>query len=363
MKLKPLFFSVIFLTAIAIVANNRKQSQSEEKSLHEAEGKPLISRSTLEITTQILLSDKGQQKPTVLEKVNNTWVLPHYHGLPVDFEKLQSFTKELTDRKIQRLVTKNSDRIKGLGFGQKRIEFLAAEKEPIISLSFGKKGQSSGEFVQFNDEPIAFLSTETFLLKTSQTEWADSKVLRFAEKDVRSITLEASDGNKITLHRVNEVAPFQSEGIPNDKEIDQSKVNSLITNFLNAEFNKIVPSGSSDALGAKASPTVVTFTCVDKSTYTASLGKRAAITVETRPTPLIGPTQETAVIPSVGLSSPGPVFIFYTSNQQNFIWKEIQKNIDFSYSDFLFDSLPKNLDALFQPKPISESAEGKDEVQ
>src|SRR5688572_10967118 len=108
MKIKTLIVTVLALAVLSIgvyFARRPGPPPSGDARLNQ----PLVDAATIEKTAKVRITDAG--KTVELIRTDGTWRVPSYHDLPADFSKLSSLVGNLTDAKLQRLVTSNPERL------------------------------------------------------------------------------------------------------------------------------------------------------------------------------------------------------------------------------------------------------------
>src|SRR4051794_36058059 len=141
MKLRTLLITVAVLAVLAIgvfVARRPGPPPTSDPRLNQ----PLVDRATVEKAAKLTISDQG--KTVTLARQGDTWRDVSYYDLPADFSKLSGFIGNLTDAKLDRLVTSRPDRIARLEFKDTKIELLDAADKPLWSVMLGKNPEIGG---------------------------------------------------------------------------------------------------------------------------------------------------------------------------------------------------------------------------
>src|SRR4051812_18304429 len=121
MKLKTLIVSIVVLAALAVVVYIARRP-APPTTTDPRINQPLVDRATVEKAAKLRISDAG--KTVEITQANGAWRVPSYYDMPADFSKLSAFIGNLTDAKLQRLVTERPDRIARLEFKDTKIELL-----------------------------------------------------------------------------------------------------------------------------------------------------------------------------------------------------------------------------------------------
>src|SRR5438046_982930 len=139
MKLKTLIVSIVVLAALAVVAYVA-QRPAVPASTDPRINQPLVERATVEKAAKLRISDAG--KTVEVNQANGAWRVPSYYDMPADFSKLSGFIGNLTDAKIQRIVTTNPERLARLEFKDTKIQLLDSVDKPVWSVTLGKNAES-----------------------------------------------------------------------------------------------------------------------------------------------------------------------------------------------------------------------------
>src|SRR4051812_4607572 len=73
-------------------------------------GQPIVDHTVVEKSARVRITDQGKTV-ALARQADGTWHVTSYFDLPADFSKLSGFIGNLTDAKIERLVTSRPDRI------------------------------------------------------------------------------------------------------------------------------------------------------------------------------------------------------------------------------------------------------------
>ncbi|MGH7956390.1 MAG: DUF4340 domain-containing protein, partial [Opitutaceae bacterium] len=193
MKLKTLVVTVLVLAALSLgvyIARRPEAPKSSDPRLNQ----PLVDRALIEKTQKLRLSDAGKTVELVRQQ-DGTWRVPSYHDLPIDFNKLSGFVGNLTDAKLQRLVTSSPDLVARLEFKDTKIELLDAADKVLVSLVLGKNAEvGGGRYVRFGDEPKAYLTNLSAWLDTEAKNWANAELINIKPEDVAKVEIPSAEG-------------------------------------------------------------------------------------------------------------------------------------------------------------------------
>src|SRR3954471_15029977 len=158
MKLKTLIVTVLVLAVLSIgvyIANRPGPKVTGDPKVDQ----PLVDRATVEKSSKLKISDAGKTVE-LTRQGDGTWHVTSYYDLPADFTKLSGFIANLTDAKLERLVTSNPEKINRLEFKDTKIELMDANDKELWSVTLGKSPElGSGRYVRFGSEQKAYLAT------------------------------------------------------------------------------------------------------------------------------------------------------------------------------------------------------------
>ncbi len=361
MRLKTLLITVAtlaVLSAIAFFVRRPAPPPSADPRLNQ----PLVDQSTIEKAAKLRLSDAGKSI-TLTRQSDGTWRVADYFDFPADFQKLSSFVGNLTDAKLQRLVTSNPDRIARLEFKDTKIELLDASDKTLFSVTLGKTAETGGgRFVRFGEEPKAFLSNLSAWLDTTAKNWADSTLIRLKPEDIAKI--ELSDPTDLTFTRDTKDAAWTSPQTPESKTPDTAKLSSLLTSLTSLRFSDTTALDDPKLAEAKPHSRTVKLTTFDNKTLTFTFARKPE---EKKPTPAPAekPAEQTNSEPGTPNSEPasetipaGPVFVSLSHSDPAAPINELSAKRAFQIYDYTYTSLPQKTEDLFTaapPPPASET--------
>ena len=141
------------------------------------------------ITDIILENITDEKKVHIVKNDKGIWVLPGYYFLPVEFSKLDNFISSLLKADILRYVTSKKERIERLEFSKHKI-ILKVNEETVWSIETGKRGQSGGLFIQFNNEADVYLVDITSYFDSNVDNWPEKQMLPFKPSDVATLSID-----------------------------------------------------------------------------------------------------------------------------------------------------------------------------
>src|SRR4051812_3761882 len=192
MKLRTVVVTVALLAILsAIVAFVRRPAPAPVADARL--NQPLVDRALVEKAAKLKISDAGKTVELV-RQADGTWRVPSYYDLPVEFSKLSGFVGNLTDAKLERLVTSTPERIARLDFKDTKIELLDAAGKELTSVTLGKNADAGGRYVRYGTEQKAFLASFQGFLDADPKNWADATLLNLKPEEVAKIELTFPEG-------------------------------------------------------------------------------------------------------------------------------------------------------------------------
>ncbi len=362
MRLKTLLIIVstlAVLSAIAFFVRRPAPPPSADPRLNQ----PLVEQSTIERAAKLRLSDAGKSI-TLARQSDGTWRVADYFDFPADFQKLSSFVGNLTDAKLQRLVTSNPDRIARLEFKDTKIELLDASDKSLSSVTLGKTAETGGgRFVRFGDEQKAFLSNLSAWLDTTAKNWADSTLVRLKPEDIAEI--ELSDPTDLTFTRDSKDATWTSPQTPESKVPDTAKLTSLLTSLTSLRFSDTTPLDDPKLAEARPHSRTVKLTTFDDKTLTLTFARKpeekkpkpASTEKSEEQTSLANPEPETpnpespVTEPATETIPAGPVFVSLSHSDPAAPINALSAKRAFQIYDYTYTSLPQKPEDLFTAAP------------
>lgn len=349
MKTTPLLITVILLAAgagLGLWLADRSDATGSDPSPRV--GEKLLAPETLESAREIqLLGDQGQPAVRLLQ-ADNEWTLPDYFGLPVDFNKLSSFTRSLLEADIERHVTSNPESLDRLELGRNSVRLLG-EDDKAWELQTGAQGSSGGQFIRFEDESSAYLTPASLYIDTTSKNWAQKQPLTFQEADVARIELSLDGEEPLVLARTTPGSDFAGENFPEEWAVKNGEVTRLIRTLANARFTDAVAADHPDAVAARDASQTVALQLFDGKRFTLEIGRRPAPPKEEpSEASAVGDGPSEAEEAQVDPPKPGPVFIFYRSNAPGFIWSDAMERAALKFPDHIFDQIPNSREELVQ---------------
>lgn len=315
-------------------------------------GQPLLATATANDANSVAITQNGNTV-TLARDGSEVWRVTSYHDLPVDLTKLRRFVSDLTDAKIERVVTRDPERISHLEFGTASVTLKGAAGAAWTA-DLGKNAERGGRYVRFEstDQSPAYLTRFSGYLDSTAKNWADSKLVAIDAKDVAKVSLTFPDGTALAFHRDKADGAWTGDDLPAGQEPNVTRLTSLLTSFNNVRFTDTTAPDDTDAVDARAPghTRTATLTTFAGDTLAITLGRRPEKTI-VKPAPAATETTDasppgaekddakpaqdtTETIPA------GPVFAQVSGPSTLAPLAEAGAKLAFKVSDYLLTSLP-----------------------
>lgn len=377
MKLRTLVI-VVAILALASGAVFFLRRPTSPPSADVRIGKPLVDSAMIEKTAKIQVSDQGKSV-SLARQPDGTWIVGDYFGLPADFTKLSRLVDELTQAKVERLVTANAERIAGLEFKDTQLAFADVSGNAQLTLTLGKTAQSGGRFIRFGDEQKAYLAPINAWIDAEPRNWANTQLLNLKPDEVAKVEISfPADGNAtIVASRAKKEDAFAAEKSAEGKSLKSDKVSGIVSSLSSLRFSDTADLGDPNVAAARENSRTIKLTTFDGKTVTITAGRKpeqkiikppataasdqsgpAALlkTTKTDPTDPAGDKHEgpakslesaTETIPA------GPVFVFVSHSDPAAPVNALMQKRAFSVYEYAFTSLPQKRDELFEAAPAT----------
>lgn len=367
MKLKTLLIVVALLAAAsaAVYFVNRPTAPAPADA---RVGQPLLDPAVVEPAARFTLKDAGNTVELV-KSDGGVWQVASFHHLPADLSKLSRFVQDLTEAKIDRFVTSNPERLARLEFKDTQLSFADAAGKELWSIDLGKTAEGGGRFVRYGDEEKAYRTRLNAWLDTTARNWADSSLVGAKPEQIAKVEIPLAEGEAITVSRGEAGQPWTADGTPEDRQLRQSSIDSLLSTLTNLRFIETASADAPEVTAAREHQRRVTLTTFSGETLEIALGRKPEETVvkpaapkpETSgPAAIVGSATEApkpeeagpaAVTEATTETIPaGPVFAFVTGPATLAKLSGAPEDLAFKVSDYVFTSLPKSRDELLEPK-------------
>ncbi len=379
MKLKTLVVTVLVLAALSIgvyIARRPEASKSADTRLNQS----LVDRAVIEKAQKMKLTDAGKTVDLV-RQADGTWRVASYHDLPADFTKLSGFVGNLTDAKLQRLVTTSPDRIARLEFKDTKIELLDGADKSLATIVLGKNAEvGGGRYVRYGEEPKAYLANLTAFLDTESKNWANSELINVKADDIAKVEIPFAEGGSITVSRTKKEDPWTADKTPAGQKVKTDKVSSLLSALGNVRFSETTALDDPNVAPAKANLRTFKITTFDNKTMTVAMGRKpeekklkASAPTDGKSGPAaLGSVADLAkkaekkegepsagdekkddkpLAPEFETIPAGPVYAFITHSDAVAPVNAAMQKRAYQISDYTFTGLPQKAEELFEPAP------------
>ena len=380
MKLKTLIVSVLVLAALAggaYLLRRPPAPPAGDARLNQA----LVERATIEKAAKLRLSDSGKTVE-LARQTDGTWRVPGYYDMPADFSKLSGFVGNLTEAKIQRLVTSSADRIARLEFKDTKIELLDSADKVVFTVTLGKHPETGGgRFLRFGDEQKAYLANLSAWLDTELKNWANAELINIKPDDIAKIEIPFADGGPITVSRAKKEDAWSADKTPAGQKIKSDKISSVLSSIGTVRFTDTAALDDANVAAAKASQRVFKLTTFDQKTVTVAMGRKPEEKKLKPPTPTTdgksGPAalgsvadlakkeekkddakpgeekkDDKPLAPEYETIAAGPVFTAITHSEASAPVNALMQKRAFQIAEYTFTGLPQKADELFETAPL-----------
>jgi hypothetical protein len=279
MKLRTLILSVAVLAALSAVAY-LFQRPPAAAAMDARIGQPMFDAAVLGKAHQLRLVDQGK---TVLltKQPDGKWIDSSYFDLPADLSKLSRFTDDLSNAKIQRLVTRSPERLARLDFKDTSIALLDSAGRALWAITLGKNAEGGGRFVKFDDEQKGYLANLSPYLDADAKNWADSLLVDLKPDDIAAVEVGFAEGGPVVASRAKKEAAWAAAGAPAGQRIKSDRITSLLSSFGSLRFQDTADLTDANVEAARQHSRTVKLTTFDHKTITIHLGRKPEEKLET----------------------------------------------------------------------------------
>ncbi|MFA5056992.1 MAG: DUF4340 domain-containing protein [Opitutaceae bacterium] len=381
MKLKTLALSVAILAVLSAAAFllQRPPAQAGQDA---RVGQPLIDPRVLNQATQVRLTDQGKIVQ-LTRQPDGRWLVPSYYDLPADFAKLSQFIIDLSATRIQRLVTRNPERLARLDFKNTSIALLDPAGKALQTLTLGKGAEGGGRFVRFDDEQKGYLANLTVFLDADAKNWTDSLLVNLKPDDIAGIEITFVEGDPIVATRARKEDAWTAGKAPTGQRLKEDRITSLLGTFTSLRFQDTSALDDPNVAAARQHSRMVKLTTFDHKTITIQLGRKPGEKKEAgggRPEAgkpeaggQPGAPRQTNSEPNLSAVASAkvetqnaepaatpppvePVYAFITSSDPAAPVNALMQKRAFQIYDWNYNSLPQKADELFEPVPSATAA-------
>jgi hypothetical protein len=263
------------------------------------------------------------------------WVVEGEPALPADRSKLASLSSTLIGTRVERLVTRNPDRLATLGLGETRIAYLDADQKPLLELDLGKTADSGGRFLRYGDETQAYLARLNLHLDATAAAWRDTLLLPgLVPADIASIRIQFTDtfvATNTNLTRDSADAPWTAAPTPEGKQVKQSLLTSQLNTLANLRYTGVAPRLDPAVVAARVFPREIELRTFTDRSITLRFQRLPA-----PPTPADG-------------SAPRPVYVELIDSEPDALLAAAARTHAFEIAEWVFNGLPAKAEELFEP--------------
>jgi len=347
-------------------------------------GHPLVDRALIEKAAKLRVTDQGKSV-TVTRQPDGTWRDTSYFDLPADFSKISGFVGNLTDAKLDRLVTSSAERIARLEFKDTTIDLLDSADKSLWSVTLGKTPEAGGgRFVRFGTEQKAFLASLNAWLDTEPKNWANAELLNLKADDIAKVVIPFADGGPVSVSRAKKDDAWTADKTPAGQKVKADKISALLSSVTNVRFSDTNDLTDANFTAAKANARAFKLTTFDGKTVTVTMGRKpeekklkppaATTDGKTGPAALGSvadlskkdekpkeaeakagdeskPAEAKPLAPEYDTIPAGPVFVLIASSDAAAPVNALMAKRAFQISDYTFTGLPQKSDELFEPAP------------
>jgi hypothetical protein len=375
MKLRTLIVTVLVLALVSVgvyFASRPGAPADGDARINQ----PLVERAVVEQAARIRLSDAGKTVE-LSRKPDGSWEVPSYYDLPADFSKLSTFVGNLTDAKIDRLVTSTPERIARLEFKDTKITLLDQAGKELWTITLGKSAESGGRYVRYGTEQKAYLANFQAWLDSDPKNWADASLLNLKPEEMAKIEIPFPGGETVTVSRAKKEDPWTASPTPAGQALNTDKVASLLSSVGHIRFSNTNDLANPEVAAAHAHERKIKLTSFDGKTTSITLARKpeekklkppvaaadgksgpgalgsvADLAANKRAESKKGETPSTETKPAAPefeTIPAGPVYVAIENSDANASINALMKRRAFEVSDYVFTSLPQSAADLFKP--------------
>ncbi len=373
MKIKTLIVSILVLAALSIGAYLARRPAAPVVADARV-NQSLVDRAVIEKTMKLKITDAGKTVE-LTRQPDGTWRVPSYYDMAADFNKLSGFVGNLTDAKLQRLVSSRPEIISRLEFKDTKIELFDAAGKSLQTLTLGKNAETGGgRYVRFGEESKAFLTNLSAWLDTEPKNWANAELINLKADDIAKIEIPFAEGGPITVSRAKKEDPWVAENAPAGQKVKADKIASLLGSIGTIRFSDTSALDDANVTAAKANLRTFKLETFDKKVVKVALGRKPEEKKLKPPTEgktglaALGSLTDLAkkegeakpgeekkddkpLAPEFETIPAGPVVAIISHSDASSPVNALMEKRAFQISDYTFTGLPQKADELFEPAP------------
>jgi hypothetical protein len=300
MNLRHLSITVAVLVALCAVAWFA-QRPAAPTSADPRVGASVLTADLAARAAQVKIADQGKSVELVRQP-DGAWRVVSYHDLPADFSKLSRLVGDLTEAKIQRLVTARADRLERLEFKDTTLRLADDTGKELWQITLGKSADGGGRFLRYGAEEKGYLANLSLWLDTEPKNWADSTLVSLKADDIAGIEVGFTDPAvpAVSVSRAKKEEPWTAAHPPEGKRLKTDRVTSLLSSLVSLRFTDTTAPDDPKVAEARAHTRTLKLTTFDGKAWTIALGRKPE---EKRPKPAGTHAEEKK---SLAPEEPGP---------------------------------------------------------
>ncbi|MBC2604590.1 DUF4340 domain-containing protein [Pelagicoccus albus] len=359
MNLKKLYLSTAILAVLAFITYFLKNNDSP-KVQDQRVGSPILANAQLDkVSTLEMIS--GSESMTFIRQDGN-WLLQERYQLPADPKQIANLIKQLKDTTLERVASKNPERISDFGFGIDYINLLAEDGASVLSLDLGRETESGKQLVRFGEEEIAFVASEAFGVNGDPVSWLKKSLVSLDRDQIRTLKVSLLDGSSLELSRESEDEDWMATSeLPEGMTLDQAAIDRAIGRVSQLNFVNLAELDDPEVLAAAANQVSVTLTMSDETNYTFEIGRRPEVRVEKQVETTnedgekISEKQEEVETPA------GPVYVKIESSKADDPLNKYMDQTAFATTSTLFTAFPESIEGFLKKAPSDSEEPGEEE--
>lgn len=277
MKIRHLTILTVLLALIAGALYLADRRSSAIPGEDPRVGQVLLDPETAREARMVRLYEGGDPRVEMIRNAEGTWILPAEQELPVDFGSLSRLIRNLTESRVQRFVTRREERLERIEPKSESVALYAdpSAESPLAALHFGKRSDSGGSYVQFGDDPAAYLADPSIFVNTRPDSWIDKALLPFEAEAVRRLEVPLDEGDWLVLERSGSDKPFAVQGDnPPEGEPDPDAIRSWIDTLAGLRFTEYRPRDDAEVREALSHARIHTLVTEDGRSWKITFARR-----------------------------------------------------------------------------------------
>lgn len=335
-------------------------------------GQPLLATDFAARAARLRLTDQGKTI-TVAKDSSGSWVVPGYHDFPADFAKLSRFIGDLTEAKLQRLVTARADRLARLDFKDTAVALLDADGRELWSVALGKTAEGGGRYVRFGTEDKAYHANLTAWFDLEPKHWTDSALLNLKADDIARVEVGFIDPTlpAVTVSRARKEDAWAAADVPAGKRLKTDRVTSVVSSLVNLRFSDTDAPDDEKVLAARAHQRTIKLTTFAGQTYTVALGRKPegkrpkiaaapstanpeASATPGEPAPMPASADDKPKDPEFETIPAGPVYATVNCSDEKAVINRLMAQRAFQIGEWIYTGLPAAPAEFFEDAPAEE---------